>query len=42
MGQLPEFFKPLYEIILKEYNGFKKHLPQEGRVNLVEASKHAV
>ncbi|CAI9289406.1 unnamed protein product [Lactuca saligna] len=42
MGQLPEFFKPFYEIILKEYDGFKKQVPQEGRVNLVEASKHAL
>ncbi|CAH1451968.1 unnamed protein product [Lactuca virosa] len=42
MGQLPEFFKPFYEIILKEYDGFKKQIPQKGRVNLVEASKHAL
>ncbi|KAI3500893.1 hypothetical protein L1887_36721 [Cichorium endivia] len=41
MEQLPEYIKPLYKIILKEYDGLEKQLAKEGRAYLVEASKQA-
>ncbi|KAJ0491644.1 Alpha-copaene synthase [Helianthus annuus] len=37
MLQLPEYMKPLYEILLNEYDGFYKH----GRTNVIETSKKA-
>ncbi|KAI3740765.1 hypothetical protein L2E82_31238 [Cichorium intybus] len=41
MEKLPEYIKPFYEIILKEYVGLENQLAQQGRENIVDASKHA-
>ncbi|KAI3760923.1 hypothetical protein L1987_51327 [Smallanthus sonchifolius] len=37
--QLPEYIKPFYELVLKEYAELNKILPQQGTPNLIEASK---
>ncbi|KAI3510381.1 hypothetical protein L1887_17326 [Cichorium endivia] len=41
MEQLPEYIKPFYEIILKEYVGLENQLAQQGRENIVDTSKQA-
>ncbi|XP_076890216.1 alpha-copaene synthase-like [Bidens hawaiensis] len=38
MSQLPEYMKPLYEIILNEYAEFNKQVPHQLTPNIIEAS----
>ena len=42
MEQLPEYLKPLYEILLNEHTELEKQLSKNGRGNSVTASKQAV
>ncbi|PWA71765.1 10-epi-junenol synthase [Artemisia annua] len=41
MEQLPEYFKPLYKILLNEHTELEKKLSENGRGNSVIASKQA-
>lgn len=42
MEQLPEYIKPLYNILLNELTEVEKQLSREGRANRVYATKQAV
>ncbi|KAI7724487.1 hypothetical protein M8C21_024506 [Ambrosia artemisiifolia] len=41
MLQLPEYIKPYYAFILKEFAEWNKQLPQEGAINLIEPIRKA-
>ncbi|KAL8234115.1 hypothetical protein R6Q59_020215 [Mikania micrantha] len=43
MSQLPDYFKPFYELMLNEYDEFNKQLPSQGTRNVImEASIKAL
>ena len=42
IDQLPEYIKPFYRILLKEYDDLEKEYTKDGRAFSVHASKQAV